>query len=377
MSLNVRYVGLDVHKHSITIAVAEPGDAPATVYRQVPNDWNQLLKALRRLSPMLYLKCCYEAGPTGYGLYCQMKQAGIDCIVVAPSQVPKQAGNRIKTDRRDAVNLATYLRGGSLKAVYVPDEAAEALRDLSRAREDAKNAERVARHQLDKFLLRNDRRYDGRTLWTQAHRQWIRRQKFAHAAQTRVLNDYLKQVEDAAARIEALTRDLEELVPHSPLAPLITALQAFRGIRLVTAVVIASELGDLRRFKTPRELMAYLGLVPSQYSTGVSRRLGGITRTGNGHVRRILVESAWNYQFQPNMSREIRLRNQGVSVGVQRIAWKAQQRLHKRLYALRSRGKNTKKAIIAVARELAGFIWAAAQQPQLLAEPSPAPQTAS
>jgi transposase len=365
MSTSVRYVGMDVHKESITLAVAEDGRDAAKEYCTVPNDLNQLLKALRQLGAICKLRCCYEAGPTGYELYRGLKQAHIDCIVVAPSLVPKQAGNRVKTDRRDAIKLAHFLRSGDLTAVYVPDEATEALRDLERARDDAKCAERIARHQLSKFLLRNGRRWS-ESGWTQAHFTWIRRQKFAHEAQQRVLTDYLKTVEDATARVDALTEDLAELVETTALAPLVKALQAFRGIRLVTAATIAAELVDLKRFATPRQLMAFLGLVPSEHSSGESQRRGRITRTGNSHVRRVLVEAAWSYRFHPNMSREIRQRNEGVAPGVQRIAWRAQQRLSKRMTALQSKGKCQQKAVTAVARELVGFVWAVGQETELL-----------
>jgi transposase len=358
---------MDVHKDSITLAVAEEGRDAAKEYGTLPSDVQQVVKTLARLGAKSALRCCYEAGPTGYELYRALKRHGIDCIVVAPSLVPMQAGNRVKTDRRDAVKLAHFLRSGDLTAVYVPDEATEALRDLERARDDAKCTERVARHQLSKFLLRHGKRWSGKTAWTQKHLNWIRTQTFAHEAQQRVLIDYLKTVEDATARVDSLTRDIAELVETTALAPLIKALQALRGVQLVTAVTIAAELGDLKRFATPRQLMAFLGLVPSEHSSGESKRRGRITRTGNTHVRRVLVEAAWSYQFQPNMSQEIRRRNMGVAPAVQRIAWQAQQRLHKRLFALRRKGKNTQKAITAVARELAGFVWAIGQQEELLA----------
>jgi transposase len=367
MSTKLRYVAMDVHKASITIAVAEQGRDAAKEYCTVPNDPQHVFKALARLGAKGKLRCCYEAGPTGYELHRALKQRGIDCIVVAPSLVPIQAGNRVKTDRRDAVKLAHFLRSGDLTAVYVPDEATEALRDLERARDDAKCAERVARHQLSKFLLRHGRRFSDGGAWTQKHLAWIRTLKFAHEAQQRVLCDYLKSVEDATARVDALTKDIAELVETTTLAPLVKALQALRGVRLVTAVTIAAELGDLKRFATPRQLMAFLGLVPSEHSSGESKRRGRITRTGNTHVRRVLVEAAWSYQFRPNMSQEIRKRNEGIAPGVQRIAWQAQQRLHKRLMNLRRKGKNTQKAIIAVARELAGFVWAIGQEQELLA----------
>ncbi len=367
MNKSLRFVGLDVHKDSITIAVAEEGREPAYVYGEVLNDWEILKRALRRLGAKSSLRCCYEAGPCGYGLYRKMKQAKIECVVVAPSLVPVQSGNRVKTDRRDATKLAHFLRSGDLTEIFVPDEEAEALRDLERAREDAKNAERAARHQLGKFLLRHGRHWD-RTNWTRNHLDWIRRQKFEHQAQQRVLTDYLKTVEDATERERQLTKDLAELVKQTKLYPLIRALQAFRGIQLITAVTIAAELVDLQRFSSPRQLMAFLGLVPSEHSSGENQRRGRITRAGNGHVRRILIEAAWSYHYQPNMSKAIRKRNEGVAPGVQRLAWKAQKRLHKRLYHLLRKGKSGQKAITAVARELAGFIWAVGQQPAWLAE---------
>ncbi len=367
MSKSLRFIGLDVHKDSIVIAVAEQGREPASVHSEILHDWGILRKTLRRLAVKHSLWCCYEAGPCGYGLYRKMKEAKIECVVVAPSLVPIQGGNRIKTDRRDAKKLAHFLRSGDLTEIFVPDEEAEAVRDLERSREDAKNAERAARQQLGKFLLRHGRRWQGGN-WTQQHLDWIRRQKFEQQAQQRVLIDYLKTVEDAAEREKQLTKDLAELVKQTKLYPLIKALQAFRGIRLITAATIAAELVDLRRFGSPGRLMAFLGLVPSEHSSGESRRRGRITRTGNGHVRRILVEAAWSYHYQPKMSKAIRQRNEGVAPGVQRLAWKAQKRLHKRLYHLIYKGKGAQKAITAVARELAGFIWAVGQEPALLAK---------
>ena len=367
MSKSLRFVGLDVHKDSIVIAVAEAGREPAYVHGEIANDWGILRKALRRLAKGHLLQCCYEAGPCGYGLYRKMKEAKIDCILVAPSLIPVQSGNRIKTDRRDARKLAHFLRSGDLTEVFVPDEEAEAIRDLERAREDAKKAQRVARQQLGSFLLRHGRRWNG-SHWTQKHMDWIRRQEFPHQAQQRVLVDYLKALADATEREEQLVKDLAELVRQTELYPLIKALQAFRGVRLITAVTIAAELVDLRRFGSARQLMAFLGLVPSEHSSGTTQRRGGITRTGNTHVRRILVEAAWSYHYQPRMSKAIRARNEGVAPTVQRLAWKAQKRLHQRLYYLLHKGKSPQKAITAVARELAGFIWAVGQEPALLAE---------
>lgn len=367
----VRYIGLDVHKDSITIATADGGRSPAKKFKTIANDGIRLLKALRLLTPEGgRVQVCYEAGPTGYGLYRRLREAGIECRVVAPSLVPTKAGDRVKTDRRDAVRLAHYFRSGDLTEIYVPDEADEALRDLERARDDAKRAERTARHQLGKFLLRYDRRWE-KTNWTKQHLDWIRTQKFEHAAQQRVLKDYLKAVEDAGERVDRLTDDIAELVATSALAPLITALQAFRGIALVSAVTIAAEVGDLRRFATPSQFMSYVGLVSSEDTTGKRRRQGAITRAGNSHLRRILVEAAWHYRHVPALSKELRRRNQAAAEGVQRIAWKAQKRLHRRLYHLIHCGKNSKTAVIAVARELAGFVWAVGQEGELLAPPRP------
>jgi transposase len=366
MNASVIYVGMDVHKDSITIAVAHEGREAAEKWKTIPNDGVRLRKALKTLVKHgEVLKVCYEAGPTGFGLCRRLREAGIDCLVVAPSLVPSKAGDRVKTDPRDARKLAHFLRSGDLTEVYVPDEAVEAIRDLERARDDAKCAERVARHQLSKFLLRHDRRWE-HTTWTVKHRDWIRTQKFAYPAQQRVLGDYLKMVEDLAERVERLTAQVAELVQETTLAPLVKALQAFRGISVVSAVTIAAEAGDLRRFATASQFMSYVGLVPSEDSTGKRRRQGAITRCGNGHLRRIIVEAAWHYRHLPMLSKELRRRNQGIAQGVQRIAWEAQKRLNKRLYHLVHAGKSVQKAITALARELAGFIWAVGQEERLV-----------
>lgn len=370
MSKSIVYVGMDVHKDSITIAVAHEGREPAEKWKTIPYDGGQLRKALKSLAKNgRVLRVCYEAGPTGFGLHRTLRKAGIDCIVVAPSLVPGKPGDRVKTDRRDARKLAHFLRSGDLTEVHVPDEAAEAIRDLERARDDAKRAERVARHQLEKFLLRHDRHWEG-TTWTVKHRDWIRSQKFIYPAQQRVLVDYLTTVEDLTNRVVKLTADLEELVGETALAPLVKAIQAFRGMSFVSAVTIAAEVGgDLQRFASAGQFMSYVGLTPSEDSTGKRRRQGAITRCGNGHMRRILVEAAWHYRHPPAMSRELRRRNEGVTEGVRRIAWEAQKRLNKRLYHLIHAGKSSQKAVVALARELAGFIWSLGQEKTLLEVP--------
>lgn len=362
---NVRFVGLDVHADSIAIAVAEPGGGEPGVLATIPNDTVLLLKRLRRLGQV---RCCYEAGPTGFGLHRDLVAAGIGCMVVAPSLVPTKAGDRVKTDRRDAVKLARFLRSGDLTAVHVPDEATEAIRDLERARDDAKRAERAARHQLGKFLLRHGRRCSLKTAWNRKHLEWIRSQHFEHPAQEAVLIDYLKAVEDLGERVARLTAHIAEMVERWSRGPLVKALQSLRGVSLITATVIVAELEDLSRFETAPKLMGYLGLVPSESSSGETRRQGRITRTGNGHVRRVLVEAAWAYRYRPSVSEAIRLRSQGVSDDVKRIAWRAQERLCARFRKLTARGKNKNRTVIAIARELAGFIWAIGQEPKLLAQ---------
>src|SRR5512147_2577757 len=303
---NVRFVGLDVHVDSIVIAVAEPGGQEPKALETIPNDTQRLIKRLRRLGTV---KCCYEAGPTGYGLQRALASAGIDCVVVAPSLVPKRGGERIKTDRRDAVRLARFLRSGDLTPIHVPDSATEAMRDLERARDDAKRSEISARHQLDKFLVRHGRRFAGKTKWTKQYVAWVRVQAFDHPAQQSVLDDYLKTVDFLAARIDALTKRIEELVNDWCLAPLVKALQAMRGIKLISAVTLAAEIGDFARFETAPRFMSYLGLTPSEHSSGEDRRRGAITRAGNAYVRRILVEAAWSYRYRARLSRAIQNRN--------------------------------------------------------------------
>ena len=363
----VRFVGLDVHKASIAIAVADgDGSAPETV-ATIPNDTSALLKQLKRLAAGGKVQCCYEAGPTGFGLQRALQAAGVECAVIAPSMVPRTAGDRVKTDRRDAVKLARFLRSGDLTEVHVPDAATEAMRDLERCRDDAKRAERTARHQLSKFLLRHGRTHGGKTAWTGSHLDWIRSQVFELEAHNRVLVESVQAVESATARVERLTKDIVELVESWSLRPLVKALQALRGVQVVTAVVLAAELGDFARFASAPALMAYPGLVPSEHSSGETQRRGRVTRTGNGHVRRILVESAWSYRHRPTMSPEIRRRNEGVAPAVQAIAWKAQHRLHGRYKKLLGRGKNKQQTVTALARELAGLVWSIARQPQLLA----------
>ncbi len=361
---SVRFVGLDVHKETIAVAVADDDGSAPEVIATLQNDEAAVIARLKKLGAGRRLRCCYEAGPTGFGLCRALRKAGIECVVIAPSLVPKQSGDKVKTDRRDALKLARFHRSGDLTEVALPDASTEAMRDLERARDDAKNAERVARHQLTKFLLRQCRRYEGKTSWTASHLDWIRGQSFDHEAHNRVLVDYVHAVEQQTARVEQLTKDMTELVATWSLQPLVKAFQALRGVRLVSAVILAAEIESFARFATTPALMGYLGLVPSEHSSGERKRRGSITRAGNRHVRRILVEAAWSYRFGPRMSRAIRSRNEDADVTpeTRAIAWKAQQRLHGRYRRMTGRGKNKQQVVTAVARELAGFIWSIGRQ---------------
>lgn len=359
------FVGLDVHATSISIAVARDR-LPSEFVRSTPNDLGRLLKTLDKVGARESLRCAYEAGPTGYGLCRSLLRAGIHCEVIAPSKMPRAVGDRVKTDRHDAVRLAHLHRCGDLTTVHVPDESCEAMRDLLRAREDAKRAQIRARHQLSKFLLRHDRRWP-KTNWTIAHLEWIGRQRFDHPAQDRVLQEYLHTVNEATARIKRYDDFLAESAPKTEQADLIEALQAFRGIKLLTASSIAFELGDLRRFPTAKRLMSYVGLTPSEDSSGDRVRRGGITKAGNGGLRRLLVESSWAYRHPPRVSYLLKKRAERVAPGVRKIAWSAQLRLHGRYRKMMGRGKGAQKTLVAMARELIGFIWAVGHQDVLIA----------
>jgi transposase len=310
------------------------------------------------------LRACYEAGPTGYVLYWQLTQLGVACDVIAPSLVPTKAGDRVKTDRRDAEKLARCHRAGELTAVWVPDAAHEALRDLVRAREAAKKDQLKARHRLGKFLLRHgQRRPDGVRAWTKKHREWIKSHvRFPQAALEATLADYVEEVDHVATRIVKLEKALDEAVRQAPpeIRAVIEALQALRGVAQTTAASIVSEVGCLSRFPTAPDLMGYSGLVSSEHTTGNRVQRGGITKTGNAHLRRVVVEAAWAYQHRPNVIGYLLRRQKDLAITdeVKDIAWKAQQRLHKRYKAMAARGKNKNQIVAALGRELLGFIWA-------------------
>ncbi|MCA9032855.1 MAG: IS110 family transposase [Planctomycetaceae bacterium] len=360
---NLRYVGVDVHKDSMVMAVAETGNAPAERLMRLEWSESQLLKELRRLGPLKSLKVCYEAGPTGYGLQRFLKSHGVDCVVIAPSLVPQALGSRVKTDRRDARKLAHFLRSGDLVPIWIPDEQTEALRDLVRVRDAARLAERRVKQQLLKFLLRHGRRFtEGKSNWTKTHWNWVRRQKFDHEAQRLALADIIRTVDEATARIGRVDRDISQCLSDWHLAPLVKNLQAFRGIRELTAVALAAEIGDFTRFAKASKFMAFVGLIPSESSSGESRRQGRLTKTGNRHVRRLLIEAAWNYCNAPASSSVALLKRcEGVPDDVVKITQKALRRLRSKSRQLQMRQKQPNKIVASLARELAGFIWAVAQ----------------
>lgn len=352
------YVGLDTHKDSIAVAVAQAGRQRAQYWGEIANTPEAIGKLLNKLSPEgEVLAICYEAGPCGYGIWRQVSAMGHECTVVAPGLIPRKAAERVKTDRRDALTLARLHRAGELTAVWVPGVQQEAMRDLSRAREDMKAAERRMRQRLSAFLLRHGHVYRGKSRWTQAHWRWIEQLKMATPVQQIVLSEYADAVQDAQRREQSLVRQIEQALPGWSLAPVVHALMALRGISLINACTVLAELGDITRFDHPGQLMAYLGLVPSEHSSGGARVQGGITKSGNTHVRRALVEAAWAYRFAARKSRTIQRRAERTSEQVQAIAWAAQKRLCARYRHLIEAGKNSKQACTAVARELAGFIW--------------------
>ena len=356
----VKFVGLDVHKKSISVAIADQGrECPVRYYGKIPNTVTALDGLVRKISvPNGQLRIVYEAGPCGYFIYRHLTSQKLDCRVVAPSLIPKKSGDRIKNDRRDARNLARLHRAGELTAVYVPNPEDEAMRDLTRAREDARIASGKAKQRLNSFVLRNGFDFPGKTRWSKAFFGWLSDLKMVYPAQQIALQEYIDSVRQALDRVERLTDQLCQLTTEWRMAPVVNALQACRGVSFIAAVTFVAELGDLQRFKSPRSLMAYLGLTPSEYSSGDHSRRGSITKTGNSHVRRVLVEAAWAYRFPARQSRYLLRRQRGLSEDVRQSAWKAQVRLCARYRRLCARGKRVQTVVTAVARELIGFLWA-------------------
>lgn len=357
-----KYIGLDVHKATIAVAVAAGIGGEVRYLGEICNTEAALTKLVKQLCKNgERLSFCYEAGPCGYGAYRQLRELKQACLVVAPSLIPRKAGDRVKTDRRDSLSLARLLRAGELTAVWVPDSAHEALRDLVRAREDMKHLQRQAKQRLLAFLLRHGKRYDGKSNWTQMHFRWLETVKFERPIQQIVFQEYIDAVLAGQRRVQGLDRLLEQAAQASATWPVIEALMALRGVNLLTAVTIVAEIGDLKRFANAPQLMAYLGLVPSEHSSGATVRRGGITKTGNSHVRRVLIEAAWTYRHAARKTAVLQRRAERTSPKVQEIAWAAQQRLCQRYRQLHAKGKLQVQICTAVARELSGFIWAVGQ----------------
>jgi transposase len=357
------FVGLDVHKDTIAVAYA-PEDRGAEVVavgmigtRQYDTD--KLIRKLEAKGATLVF--AYEAGPCGYWLYRYLTRRGLSCTVVAPSLIPRKPGDRVKTDRRDAVTLARLLRSGDLGAIYVPTVDDEAIRDLSRARDDAVRDLTRSTVRLKAFLLRQDIRSEGRANWNAAHLRWLARVVCPTPAQQIVFHEYVHTVPEQSERLRRLETELHTAVKTWRLSPVVEAVQALRGLDLTGAVTFIAEVGDVTRFDTPRKLMSYLGLTPSEYSSDAHRHQGGITKAGNGHARRALVEGAWAYRYPAKGSRHLQLRLEKVPTEVRAIAWKAQLRLCKRYRLLTGRGKHVNQVVVAIAGEMAAFAWAIAR----------------
>ena len=357
------FVGLDVHKVNIAVSIAEDGrNGEVRFLGTIPNTPDEITKLTKRLAKHGSLDFCYEAGPCGYGLHRQLTHLGHTCMVVAPSLIPRKPGERIKTDRRDSQKLAILHRSGDLTAVWVPDAVHEAVRDLVRARLDAAVQYTKARQHLLAFLLRQGRIYTAGKNWTQRHRVWLAAQTWEVKAHQIVFQDYVEAVKTAQQRRDVLIKRIEGIVDEWSLAPLVRALRVLRGLDLLSATTLVATLGDLSRFESPRLLMGYLGLVPSEHSSGGSIRRGGITKSGNREARRLLVEAAWCYRYPARVARKKSDLLEHVPKSVREIAWKAQTRLCGRYRAMLAKGKKPTVVVTALARELAGFIWAVGQE---------------
>jgi transposase len=356
------FAGLDVHGESTAIGFAEAGRSAARFVGTVGPKFAELSKALAKLGDCSKLLVVYEAGPGGYALARELKRAGYRCEVVASSKVPRRPGDRVKTDRRDALTLAGLARAAELTFVSIPDERDEAIRDLSRTRIDAVRARLKARQQLKALLLRHARRYTGKTSWNAAHERYLAKVTFDHRAQDVAFVEYRQAVSEAHARVERLSEALTQELERWRMCALVRALMTLRGVDQLVATTLVAELGELKRFAHPRELMGYLGLVPSEYSSGDKRRLGAITKTGNSQVRRVLIEAAWNYRFPPRITVPLQKRQEQQPAAVRAIAWRAQLRLNHRYRHLTARGVQHNKVCVAIARELAGFVWSIGQQ---------------
>ena len=355
------YIGLDVHKESIAVAAASRGRREPESWGEIPNRPESVRKLVDRVNKKFdgeLALFCYEAGPCGYALYRQLTNMGQHCQVVAPSRIPKMPGERIKTDKRDARKLAVMLRGGHLTPVWVPDERQEAMRDLIRVRADMKEMERKARQRVNAYVLRNGCGWPAnKARWTKTHYDWLESLKLPCHAQHVALQEYVNAVRNAEEQVESLTSQIELHMEGWSLAPVVKQLVALRGVDRLSATILMAELGDISRFDSPRQLAAYLGLVPSEHSSGQKRRQGGITRAGNSYARSILVECAWSYRFPARRTMHMKRKAKNCSDRSRSIAWKAQKRLCGRYIKLVEAGKNPKQITVAIARELVGFMW--------------------
>ncbi len=360
MNKVIHYIGLDVHKESIAVSIAPVGSTEVRRYGIIGGTLAAVDKVIKKLSqPSVELRIVYEAGPCGFVLCRHLRSQGLVCDVVAPSLIPKKASDRVKTDRRDADQLARLFRAGELTAIHVPDQEDEAVRDLVRARTSAVVEQRKARNRLKGFLLRLGFRYTGKSSWNDAHRRYLAGLVMPQPPQQIAFQEYIHAINDATERLERLTQAVEDALPGWKRAPVVRALMSLRGVQVLTAMTLVAEVGDFNRFDDARSLMNFFGLTPSEHSSGGSRVQGGITKCGNPHCRRVLTEAAWQYRLKPKVSEAMQQRQENQSKEVRLLAWKAQQRLHQRFGRLAAKKKSV-IAATAVARELAGFVWAIA-----------------
>ncbi|WP_178020821.1 IS110 family transposase [uncultured Paenibacillus sp.] len=364
MQSTTKFIGLDVSKEKISVAVADAGGESPRYYGSISHTAAALRKLIKELGPAETLSFCYEAGPTGYETYRWISSMGAHCVVIAPSLIPKRPGDQVKTDRRDAEQLARLFRAGELTPVYVPEREDEALRELVRAREAAKEDTHRARQRILKFLLRHQIEPPAtiKRRWTKKYRAWLGQLTFPYEPMQVAFDEMLHALNESEQRMGRLEKALVQQAVVGPKADLIQVLQSLRGIGLLTAITLASEIGSFARFRSPAQLMAYLGVVPREYSTGQSTWRGSMTKTGNGRLRRALVESAWSYRHRPAVKGDLAKRLDGMPAEIQLLSWKAQERLHhKYRHLVFRKNKHKNVAIGAVARELTGFIWAVAR----------------
>jgi len=360
------FVGIDVAKARNAIAIAEGGRGGEVRYfGEVEATLDNMRRIVRRIASKYdRVEFCYEAGPTGYGLHRMIMSLGYGCVVVAPSLIPRKPGDRVKTNRRDAMALAKLLRADELTAVWVPDESHEAMRDLIRARAAAVETLGIHKQQVGAFMLKHGRVYPRKKAWSMRYLRWLQEQKFDHPTHQIALQEGVEAVRIAKERVERLEKNIEEFLPAWSLALVVRALQTLRGVDLIVAATFVAEVGDVRRVESPRQLMGYLGLVPGERSSGDTVRRGGITKAGSSRVRQMLVESAWTYRFPPRVGKMKLYRLEEEPPKVREITWKAQTRLTARYRALTARGKKATVVCTAIARELAGFMWSAAREAQ-------------